>query len=157
MDCPFVVLGTYKPKKYSAKLIGKYLTDFTYSLGFKPLVDGVHGAQMTSIWANEKLHAEVRRFAQHGEGSDWHQDGDQAPGSNMDHAAVLWAAITPTEFKDGDGNTYRPAPFEIVVARNLNGHHRSPPDCPKKPIRRWFFRQRIEIPTHPDYPLAELP
>ena len=150
-EAPYIVLGTYKPKKYRASIIGKWLTDFTGELGLKPLVDGVHGAQMTSIWADADLHAEVRRFAQHGQGSDWHQDGDQAPGSNMDHAAVLWAAVTPTQFKYHkvtNDITYQPEPFEIVIVRNLCGMHRSPPDAPKKPIRRWFFRQRIEVPTH---------
>ena len=144
IDAPYMVLGTYKPKKYRGSIIGKYLTDFTAKLGYIPLIDGVHGAQMTSIWADADLHAEVRRFAQHGQGSGWHQDGDQAPGSNMDHAAVLWAAVTPTEFKLND-TIYQPAPFQIVLARNLNGYHRSPPDAPKKPTRRWFFRQRIEL------------
>ena len=151
IDAPFMVLGTYKPKKYRGSLIGWHLTEFTGDLGLAPLKDPKHGPQTTSIWCDEDLHAEVRRFAQHGAGSEWHQDGDQADGSFMDHAAVLWAAKTPTEFMVDD-MIFRPQPFEIIVVRNLNGSHRSPPDAPKKPTRRWFFRQRIEIPTHMELP-----
>ena len=150
-ECPFLLMGTYKPKRYRGSLIGEYLTKFTERLGLVPLVDGVHGPQVTSIWCNEKLHAEVRRFAQHSQGSSWHQDGDLAPGSNMDHAAVLWAAVTPTEYNVGK-EIFRPEPFEIVIARNLGCVHRSPPDAPHPPERRWFFRQRVELPTDIELP-----
>jgi len=154
MSTPFVVVGTYRPTKYRASRIGKYLTRFTNDLGITPLKDGVHGAQATSIWCDEALHAEVRRFAQHAQGSGWHQDGDMAPGSNMDHAAILWASVTPTEFSDMlvHAKIYRPEPYEIIIVRNLCGYHRSPPDAPKKPTRRWFFRQRIEVPKWMDLP-----
>ena len=148
MSTPYLVIGYYKPKKYRGSIIGKALTKITKNIGLVPLIDKVHGPQMTSIWADAKLHAEVRRFAQHSQGSQWHQDGDLADGSTMNHCAVLWAAKAPTEFKVADGNVYRPKPFELVIARNLNGHHRSPPDCPTKPTRRWFFRQRVEIVDH---------
>lgn len=151
IDAPYMILDIYKPKRYRASLIGAALTKFTKDLGLIPLKDPVHGPQETSIWCSVPLHAEVRRFAQHSQGSQWHQDGDLADGSFMDHAAVLWAATTPTEFKAND-NVYRPEPFQIVLARNLNGHHRSPPDAPKAPTRRWFFRQRVQIPTHMELP-----
>jgi len=141
---PFVVLGRYRPPKFRASIIGEYLIEFTSKLGLTPLHDPEHGPQTTSIWCNEAVHAEVRRFAQHSQGSSWHQDGDLKDGSVMDHAAVLWAAVTPTEFRL-DNTVYRPEPFEIVIARNLGCFHRSPPDCPHKPTRRWFFRQRVKV------------
>ena len=154
-DAPYMVLETYRPKKYRASLIGKALTDFTESLGLIPLSDPVHGPQETSIWCDVPLHAEVRRFAQHSQGSDWHQDGDLADGSFMDHAAVLWAAVTPTEFKYHkltNDKIYRPEPFQVIIIRNLCGMHRSPPDAPKQPTRRWFFRQRVQVPKHMELP-----
>jgi hypothetical protein len=150
---PFVVLGVFKPPKFRASLIGKALTNFTQELGLTPLNDPEHGAQTTSTWCDEKLHAEVRRFVQPtGQGSGWHKDGDLADGSKMDHAAVLWSAVTPTEFKDSEGLVWRPKPFEIVIARNLACHHRTPPDAPQPPERRWFFRQRVEVPSHVELP-----
>lgn len=152
MNSPYVIIGHYVPPKYRASVIGEYLTDLTFDLGLVPLNDPEHGPQTTSIWCDEERHAEVRRFAQHSQGSSWHQDGDLADGSKMDHAAVLWSAVTPTEFKVATGEIFRPKPFQVIVVRNLNGHHRSPPDCPKPPIRRWFFRQRIEVPTHVSLP-----
>ena len=151
IDAPYIVLDTYKPKRYRGAIIGKALTAFSKELGLIPLKDPVHGPQETSIWCDTALHAEVRRFAQHSQGSSWHQDGDLADGSFMDHAALLWAAVTPTEFKV-NGTIYRPEPFQVVLARNLGCHHRSPPDAPKQPVRRWFFRQRLEVPKHMELP-----
>jgi len=146
MSTPYIVLGTYKPSKYRGSIIGPDILEILEPFGLVPLSDPAHGPQVTSIWCDEALHAEVRRFAQHSQGSGWHQDGDMAPGSHMDHAAVLWAAVTPTEFQWG-GAVWRPEPFEIILVRNLGCFHRSPPDAPKPPKRRWFFRQRVEIPT----------
>ena len=152
MSKPYIVLGTYKPPRYRAGIIGAALTAITEEIGLVPHIDPAHGPQETSIWCDTALHAEVRRFAQHSMGSGWHQDGDLADGSAMDHAAVLWANKTPTEFKTDDGQICRPKPFEVVLVRNLNGHHRSPPDAPQKPKRRWFFRQRVEIPKEMNLP-----
>lgn len=152
MKSPFIVIGYFKPRRYRASLIGKALTRITSRLGLVPLDDAAHGPQVTSLWCDEALHAEVRRFAQpSGQGKAWHHDGDLADGSKMDHAAVLWAAVKPTEFKLGD-KIYRPKPFEVVIARNMGCLHRSPPDTPAPPDRRWFFRQRVEVPVDMELP-----
>ena len=145
---PYQIIGYYKPSKLRGSIIGPDILSVISKFGLTPLDDPEHGPQVTSIWCDEALHAEVRRFAQPGgQGSSWHQDGDLADGSRMDHAAVLWSNKCPTEFKSG-GTIYQPQPFEIVIAYNLKGYHRTPPNVPKPPERRWFFRQRIEIPTH---------
>ncbi len=154
---PFVVLTTYKPKKpYSAKAIGADLVAITKEFGIAPLNDVVHGAQTTSTWCDPELHAEVRRFAQpHGMGKSWHQEGDTTPGSIMQAALVVWAARNPTQFRFAEGDTktiHTPEPFQVVIGCNLACYHRTNPNVPKPPTRRWFFRQRVQIPKHLNLP-----
>ena len=148
MKQPFKSLGFYKPKKYRASQIGTDLVDM-FSLIVKPLHDD-NGPwpQETSLWYSKLHHAEVRRFAQPaGQGREWHRDGDLLDGSRMDHASILWSAVTPTEFRcEGDDEIWRPEPFEIIIASNMACLHRTPTDAPLPPIRRWFFRQRVEVP-----------
>jgi len=112
-------------------------------MGLIPLKDPVHGPQTWVPWFSEKLHAEVkRRTPKNPKGEDWHQDGDLDPGSNMDHALVLWSSNTPTEFEH-EGVVYQPKRMEVVIARNLGCMHRRPPGAPRI---RWLFRQRVEVP-----------
>lgn len=66
----------------------------------------------------------------------------------MNHAEVLWANKTPTEFQY-QGKIYQPKPFEVVLVKNLSCYHRRPKDAPG---RRWIFRQRVEVPKHIDLP-----
>lgn len=156
---PYVILGDYMPppKGHYASKIAAAILDILKPFNLTPKLRGsgpdepdAWGPQMTSIWADWDLHAEVRRFAQpSGQGHSWHKDGDleARPSEVMDHAAVLWAEITPTEFKH-NGKVYQPKPGEIVIARNLACPHRCPPEAPAPPKRRWFFRQRVEVPEH---------
>jgi hypothetical protein len=154
MITPYKILGHYKPHKLRGSIIGPRILSIISKFGFVPLDDPAHGPQTTSIWCDPDLHAEVRRFAQpNGQGVGWHQDGDMADGSHMDHAAILWANKTPTQFKwEFNDTIFQPEPYQIVLAWNLNGMHRTPPNAPKPPKRRWFFRQRIEIPTSMEIP-----
>lgn len=148
MNTPYLVLGHYKPSVYRGSVIGPAILALIAKHNLVPHIDPVHGPQTTSIWCDEAKHAEVRRFAQPGgQGAAWHQDGDLKDGAGMDHAAVLWASVCPTEFKVDD-TIYQPKPFEIVIARNLGCYHRTPPNAPKPPTRRWLFRQRVAVPHY---------
>lgn len=157
IGAPYMILGEYYvPSKghYASKMAAAIL-DLLKPFKLIPKLRGLGpqspkawGPQMSSIWASWDDHAEVRRYAQpDGQGQSWHKDGDMDPDSHeiMDHAAVLWSEVTPTEFFH-DGTVWRPDPGQIVIARNLGCDHRSPPDTPKPPERRWFFRQRVEVP-----------
>ena len=147
---PYVVIGHYRPKRRRGSIIGPAILSRIAHLNLVPKLVGSWGPQTTSIWHSWPDHAEVRRFVQpSGQGGAWHQDGDLEPNSDeiMNHAAVLWADSYPTEFKTPDGMIHRPEPFEIVIASNLACHHRSPADAPAPPTRRWFFRQRVEVPS----------
>lgn len=150
MSRPYIVLNKcYVPKAWKAWQIGRDLTHFTRELGLVPLNDPEHGPQTFRAWCNVDLHAEVGWVTyKKGQGEDWHQDGDLAPGSKMDNAMVLWANRTPTEFRYQD-KVYRPKPFQVILVRNLACHHRRPANAPK---RRWLFRQRVEVPTHLQLP-----
>lgn len=157
--CPFIVVGNYMPPPnghYASKMAAAILHILS-PLGLQPIVKEGWGPQTTSIWSSIPLHAEVRRFAQpDGQGGGWHQDGDLDPEAEMDHVSVLWSEVKPTEFKDAAGKIWRPSAGEIVIAHNLNGYHRSPPDTPKPPKRRWFFRQRVHtssVPSHLNLPI----
>ncbi len=144
---PYTIIGTYLPPRNRASIIGRDILEVIAHYDLTPLNDPKNGPQETSIWCHIPRHAEVRRFAQSGgQGAQWHQDGDLAQGSRMDHAAVLWSTSHPTQFKTPDGALWQPEPYEIVIALNLACHHRTPPDAPKAPTRRWFFRQRVEVP-----------
>lgn len=159
---PYRVLGYYMPPKkgHYASKIAKAILAILKPFNLQPKLRGTKnspnawGPQTTSIWSDWSLHAEVRRFAQpNGQGSGWHKDGDMEPNPKevMDHAAVLWSEKVPTQFKY-NGTIYQPEPGQIVIARNLGCAHRSPPNTPKPPKRRWFFRQRVEVPTHLELP-----
>lgn len=138
---PYVVLGTYWPKVWSAFRVGNDILAITRKLGLRPLNDPIHGPQTWAPWCSEKWHAEVkRRTPKNPKGEDWHQDGDLDPGSRMDCGIVLWATNTPTQIRVGT-NIFQPKPKEIILFRNLVGHHRRPPDAPRI---RWIFRQRVE-------------
>lgn len=147
MRPPFVVLGHYEPLDWKSWLIGKYLTSFTKSKGLVPHVDPKHPAQDWTPWNDEKLHAEVRIWTVFNkQGAGWHQDGDTTPGSDMDCALVLWADWKPTQFLFG-GCIFQPEPYDIVIARNMCGAHRRPPEI-KGDTQRWVFRQRVQVPKH---------
>lgn len=141
---PFTVIGEYRPTEWKAYKVGRDICRITRQAGLVPLVDPVHGPQTWTPWHNEELHAEVKkRSPRNPKGEDWHQDGDLDPGSVMDHALVLWATNTPTQFRVGS-DVYQPKPYSIVVARNLGSFHRRPPDAPRV---RWLFRQRVVVPA----------
>ena len=150
MSAPYIVLKEhYCPKTWRAWRIGRDLTRFTKQQGLVPLNDPIHGPQTFKAWCSRRLHAECGWITyKGGQGEDWHQDGDMAPGSQMDHAEVLWANRTPTEFQY-EGRIYRPKPFQVILVRNLSCEHRRPADAPKK---RWLFRQRVEVPKHIELP-----
>ncbi len=146
MPRPYIVLKQrYRPKRWRAWSIGRYLTRLTEERGLVPLDDSIHGPQTFRAWCNKDLHAECGWVTYKGnQGEGWHQDGDLAPGSQMDHAEVLWSNRTPTEFQY-KGKIYQPKPFQVILVKNLSCMHRRPANAPK---RRWFFRQRVEVPTH---------
>lgn len=60
---PYVVLATYKPKRWKCWRIGRYLTALTSRLGFKPLDDPIHGPQLWTPWCDVDLHAEVKKLS----------------------------------------------------------------------------------------------
>lgn len=150
MPAPYIILQErYVPKTWRAWRIGRDLTRLTKELGLVPLNDPIHGPQAFRAWCNEKLHAECGWVTyKNGQGEGWHQDGDLAPGSKMDHAEVLWANRTPTEFQY-QGKIYQPKPFQVILVKNLSCFHRRPKNAPR---RRFFFRQRVEVPTHIELP-----
>jgi len=146
MPKPYIVLKErYIPRRWRAWIIGRDLTRLTRRKGLVPLDDPEHGPQTFRAWCREDLHAECGWITyKGGQGESWHRDGDLAPGSKMDHAEVLWANRTPTEFQY-KGKIYQPKPFEVILVRNLVCFHRRPKNAPK---RRFFFRQRVEVPEH---------
>lgn len=138
---PYTVLGTFKPKKWRASVIGQELTWFTNMKGLTPhaSVPMLKVIEKCS-WKNYALHASVVRFAHpEYEGSGWHQDGDHAPGADMNCRLVLWSNRDCTEIRSG-GVVYTPKPFEVVIFNNLECYHRRPPHVEGK---RWLFRQRV--------------
>lgn len=150
MAKPYIVLKErYRPKTWRAWCVGRDLTRLTRKEGLVPLADPAHEPQTFRAWYSKKLHAECGWITyKGGQGEDWHQDGDLAPGSQMDHAEVLWANRTPTEFQYKN-KIYQPKPFQVVLVRNLACYHRRPADAPE---RRWIFRQRIKVPRHIELP-----
>lgn len=146
MPAPYIILKErYVPRVWRAWEIGRALTRLTREMGLVPLKDPLHGPQRFRAWCSLRLHAECGWVTYKGnQGEDWHQDGDLKPGSRMDNAMVLWANRTPTEFRF-NGRIYQPKPFQVILVRNLAGHHRRPGNCPR---RRWLFRQRVEVPSH---------
>ena len=144
-----VLKARYLPHPWRAWRIGRDLTRLTKKLGLVPLDDHINGPQTFRAWCDEALHAEAGWITyKGGQGEGWHQDGDLAPGSKMDHAEVLWANRTPTEFQY-KGKVYQPKPFQVILVGNLSCHHRRPADAPR---RRWLFRQRVEMPKHLELP-----
>lgn len=150
MPAPYIVLKErYLPKRWRAWRVGRDLTRLTKELGLVPLNDSVHGPQTFRAWCSKELHAECGWVTYKGnQGEDWHQDGDLKPGSQMNHAEVLWSNRTPTEFQY-KGRIYQPKPFQVILVRNLACQHRRPANAPK---RRWIFRQRVEVPNHINLP-----
>ncbi len=150
MPAPYIVLKQrYLPRPWRAWRIGRDLTRLAREQGLVPLDDPIHGPQTFKAWCSERLHAECGWVTyKRGQGEDWHQDGDMAPGSQMDHAEVLWANRTPTEFQY-EGRVYQPKPFQVILVRNLACMHRRPANAPR---RRWLFRQRVEVPQHLELP-----
>ena len=158
MSKPFIVLATFKPEKWSARIIGQALTDITDSYGLVPHDDPAHGPLPLKgrNWVSIALHAEVRRRTfrtQMAEG--WHYDGDTTPGAKPKCCLVLWASNHPTEIRfrgslehpDAEAQViWTPRPYELVLFNNLDCVHRRPLDCPRI---RWVFRQRVEVPSHP--------
>lgn len=141
---PYISLGTFKPSKWRASIIGKELTEFTRQRGLRPFLNDEIQRNERAIWKDWALHAEVRRTAVIGsEGTSFHQDGDTST-SNMDCALVLWSNKWPTQFRGNDGVVYQCKPFEVVIARNLACTHRRPPEADGK---RWSFRQRVAVPA----------
>ena len=166
---PYLVLGTYKPSRWRASIVGRDLTDLTHELGLVPHYDPFHGPLKLRgrNWSNDMLHAEVRcRTFSATQAEGWHFDGDLEPKSRPDCAIVTWASNTPTEIKwklcncgcgrpgaghmlgrllsrDEQEEIYRAKPYEVVIFRNLNCLHRRPANAPRL---RWLFRQRVELP-----------
>ncbi len=155
MPAPYVVLKQrYCPSRWNARRIGEYLTSFTEELGLVPLDDPIHGPQTRRsavAWSDVDFHAEVRKYTVRDPaalGFDWHREGDLTPGARMDSALVVWTNRTPTEFLF-NGEIYQPRPFQIIIGRNMGCEHRRPANAPR---RRWFFRQRVEVPQHMELP-----
>ena len=147
MPEPFLVLvDRYIPSKWRPRVIGRELTQMMDHMGIVPHPDPIHGPiHWRRGWYNDTLHAEVRRITLPAPAAgDWHKDGDTTPGSKMDCAIVVWANRAPTEF-EWAGQVYQPKPFQVVISRNLLCPHRRPSDAPS---RRWFYRQRVKVPTH---------
>lgn len=141
---PFTVLAIYHPKVWRGSAIGAELTRLTRDLGFKPLRTKRMRLHKNAKQRKRRLHADVTNQADpNTEAASWHQDGDLTLGFPMNHAIVVWCNRAPTEF-EYDGRIYRPKPFQVVIARNLACRHRQPPAAAG---RRWFFRQRVELPT----------
>lgn len=142
---PPIVLAIFKPSRWRASIIGPELCAITRELGLAPH----HSPQMLKIlercsWKDYGQHASVVRFAvPEYEGSEWHQDGDHAPGADMDCSIVVWASRDPTQIRY-DGVIYQPEPYELVIFDNLRCYHRRPPDVSG---RRWLFRQRVRRAT----------
>ena len=142
---PYKVLETYHPRRWRASVIGPELCAITARKGFVPLVcPPMLAKNQRASWHDDKWHASVVRFAHpEYEGSGWHQDGDNTPGSNMQCQLILWASHTPTEIRhkyDSEGTVWIPEPFEVVVFDNWLCFHRRPPELSGK---RWLFRQRV--------------
>lgn len=139
---PYVVLGTYKPTKWRAWRIGREICQITADASLVPH----HSPPMLRIlekssWKDYHLHANVVRFAHpEYEGSSWHQDGDHAPGADMDCRLVLWTNRNPTEIRYNN-EIFVPKPWEIILFSNLQCFHRRPPGVSGK---RWLFRQRVK-------------
>lgn len=152
-DLPYIVLAMYKPwwwpkaPKETCEEIGNDLCFITHNAGLTPLHDGVLEAQDWCPWVNMDRHAEVKRYTpDYFKSEDWHQDGDLDPGSNMDHALVLWTTKYPTELRTDEG-ICQANPFEVILFRNLRLSHRRPLAAPRGGERH-FFRQRVNLPTH---------
>jgi hypothetical protein len=143
-------LGTYIPPFWKCWKIGQDLTDMTRRLGLVPLDDPRHPAQAWTPWNSLILHAEVKRWTpSHPKGAEWHQDGDQTPGSRMDHALVLWSTRMPTQVRDKEGRVWTPQTYEVIIFKNLSCAHRRPPEVKGE---RFTFRQRVEVPKHMELP-----
>jgi hypothetical protein len=152
---PYLVLGTYKPSRWRASVVGRELTDLTAKLGLQPHIDPHHGPLKLSgrNWSSELLHAEVRRRTfKTSQAESWHFDADLEPNGNPNCAIVLWASNSPTEikwrecssgvdeFSKGSKHVYTPKPYEIIVFNNMHCLHRRPVGVPRV---RWVFRQRV--------------
>lgn len=145
MKKPYVVLGVYNPPEWDAAKVCWDLMWLTNQKGLKVLNGPPHNLDDACAFYERRMHAGVRRrAAEHGQGEQWHQDGDTTHGSKMDQAIVLWCSNTPTQIKY-NGTVYQPEPREVIVFRNLSCYHRRPPDAN---YVRWTYRQRCEIPTH---------
>ena len=151
---PYIVLATYRPKKWRASIVGRELSDLTAELGLQPHIDRYHGPlKLTGRnWSSELLHAEVRRRTfQTSQAESWHFDADLEPKGNPNCAIVLWASTSPTEIRWNEDcsnsslhgpEIFRPKPFEVVIFNNMHCLHRRPKDVP---YRRWVFRQRVNL------------
>lgn len=141
---PYEVLGKYQPTRARATLIGAALCRFTADRGFVPLkCDPMLRKNERSFWKDNARHANLVRYAHpEYEGVGWHQDGDNTPGSIMDHGIILWSDRSPTEFRwtDCESSVYQPQPLEVIYFRNMSCYHRRPPGLSGK---RWLFRQRV--------------
>ena len=146
---PYIILGTYWPKRWRAWLIGRDITKITKDAGLIPIQDPMHRHQTKAAWCNTDLVAYVRRrTVKNPKALTFHQDGDLDTGSKMDNCLVLWSTNTPTELKVGT-KIYRPPARSIILFRNLGCYHRRPENAPRI---RWLFRQRVEIPEHINLP-----
>jgi hypothetical protein len=148
---PFIVLATYKPKKWSAKQVGLELTAITKKAGLSPHVDPAHGPLPLKgkNWVSTALHAEVRRRTFNTTQAEaFHYDGDTTPDAKPECGMVLWASNSPTEIKF-EGKVFVPKPYEVILFKNMSVTHRRPAGVPKK---RWVFRQRVKVPQHISLP-----
>lgn len=146
---PYLAIAHYIPDKWNAQQVGEKLTDITRRLGLIPHDDPAHGPLHSAAWFSDELHAEVRRRTfKTKQAEDWHYDGDTTPGSKPACCLVLWATNHPTEIMYKD-KIYVPAPYELVIFKNMSVVHRRPEGCPRI---RWVFRQRVAIPNHISLP-----
>ena len=143
---PFRVLAIYKPSTWTARIVGRELTDLTAKLGYTPHDDPVHGPLSLKgrNWSSVLLHAEVRRrtFATT-QAEGWHYDADLSPGGNPNCLICLWASNTPTLIRwKHSPEIFQPRPYEVVLFNNMHCEHKRPSNCPKV---RWVFRQRLAV------------
>lgn len=142
-----IVIGEYKPTSTKAWRVGRDLVKITRAFGLVPHVS----PPMLKIlekcsWKDQEKHASVVRYARpEYEGSGWHQDGDHAPGADMNCFLVVWADRDPTEIRYvNQARVFRPEPYQLVLFHNLTAYHRRPPGVSGK---RMMFRQRVQWPS----------
>jgi len=127
MDKPYTVLGTYTPEVYDFRIRAE-LRAFTAR-------QGLHSHPEL---AGDGISVRGPDHISHGNVKAWHHDANQILADTL--GIVLWSSETPTEILGSDGTVYQPAPFEVVLIRNSEVHHRQPDTIG---TNRWFYRQFV--------------